>query len=193
MSGKRRAPADVDGQSSEVSTGVWIQIPSPMAEDNVLEIGPELRLPLGELEYHATRSGGPGGQHVNTSSTRIELWWDVAASPSLTPGATRAAPPQPQPETRQQRASSTGVQRIAQSAPQSRRRHRAVPAAGRGRSGGAQEAKTHCSQPSLESRPTGSQAPAQRDQDTSPRSPNGSDVLGQLLRREVPGQIPSRF
>jgi ribosome-associated protein len=56
-----------------------------MAEDNVLEIAPELRLPLGELEYHATRSGGPGGQHVNTSSTRIELWWNVAASPSLTP------------------------------------------------------------------------------------------------------------
>ncbi|HSE45424.1 MAG TPA: alternative ribosome rescue aminoacyl-tRNA hydrolase ArfB, partial [Gemmatimonadales bacterium] len=31
----------------------------------------------------ASRSGGPGGQHVNTSSTRIELWWDLAASPSL--------------------------------------------------------------------------------------------------------------
>ena len=43
-----------------------------------------LRLPLGELEYRASRSGGPGGQHVNTSSTRVELWWDVAQSPSLT-------------------------------------------------------------------------------------------------------------
>jgi ribosome-associated protein len=37
------------------------------------EIGPE-------LEYRATRSGGPGGQHVNTSSTRVEVWWDVAGS-----------------------------------------------------------------------------------------------------------------
>jgi ribosome-associated protein len=55
-----------------------------MADDNLLEIAPELRLPRGELEYHASRSGGPGGQHVNTSSTRIELWWNVAASPSLT-------------------------------------------------------------------------------------------------------------
>lgn len=56
-----------------------------MADDNALEITPDLRLPLSELEYRASRSGGPGGQHVNTSSTRIEVSWDVAGSPSLTP------------------------------------------------------------------------------------------------------------
>ena len=56
-----------------------------MADENALEITPELRLPLSELEYLASRSGGPGGQHVNTSSTRIEVWWDVANSPSLNP------------------------------------------------------------------------------------------------------------
>jgi ribosome-associated protein len=56
-----------------------------MAEDNVLEITPELRLPLSELDYQASRSGGPGGQHVNTSSTRVEVRWDVAGSQSLTP------------------------------------------------------------------------------------------------------------
>jgi ribosome-associated protein len=54
-----------------------------MADSNFLDITPDLRLPLSELEYRASRSGGPGGQHVNTSSTRIEVWWDVAASPSL--------------------------------------------------------------------------------------------------------------
>src|SRR5437868_5009603 len=53
--------------------------------DGFLEISPDLRLPFSELEYRASRSGGPGGQHVNTSSTRIELWWNVARSPSLTP------------------------------------------------------------------------------------------------------------
>jgi len=53
--------------------------------DGFLDITPDLRLPLAELEYSASRSGGPGGQHVNTSSTRIELWWDVANSPSLSP------------------------------------------------------------------------------------------------------------
>ncbi|HEX7335561.1 MAG TPA: alternative ribosome rescue aminoacyl-tRNA hydrolase ArfB [Gemmatimonadales bacterium] len=55
-----------------------------MADDNALEITPDLRIPLAELEYRASRSGGPGGQHVNTSSTRIEVWWDVAGSATLT-------------------------------------------------------------------------------------------------------------
>jgi ribosome-associated protein len=55
-----------------------------MAEASHLDVSPELRLPLAELEFRATRSGGPGGQHVNTSSTRVEVWWDVAGSPSLT-------------------------------------------------------------------------------------------------------------
>jgi ribosome-associated protein len=40
---------------------------------------------MSELDYRASRSGGPGGQHVNTSSTRVEVWWDVAGSPILTP------------------------------------------------------------------------------------------------------------
>jgi ribosome-associated protein len=52
--------------------------------EGYLEITPELVLPLVELDYRATRSGGPGGQHVNTSSTRIEVWWDLGSSPTLT-------------------------------------------------------------------------------------------------------------
>jgi len=52
--------------------------------DGYLEITPALLLPLTELEFRATRSGGPGGQHVNTSATRIEVWWDVRSSPVLT-------------------------------------------------------------------------------------------------------------
>jgi ribosome-associated protein len=51
--------------------------------DGFIEITPSLRLPLSELEYRASRSGGPGGQHVNTSSSRVEVWWDVSGSPSL--------------------------------------------------------------------------------------------------------------
>lgn len=51
--------------------------------DGYLEITPALLLPLGELDYRATRSGGPGGQHVNTSSTRVEVWWDLRSSPTL--------------------------------------------------------------------------------------------------------------
>jgi ribosome-associated protein len=46
-------------------------------------IDPFLTIPESELSYRATRAGGPGGQHVNTSSTRVELWWDLAGSRSL--------------------------------------------------------------------------------------------------------------
>ena len=41
-------------------------------------------IPDEELTFVATRGGGPGGQHVNKVATRIELRFDVAASPSLT-------------------------------------------------------------------------------------------------------------
>lgn len=54
-----------------------------MDRPGVLRIPRQLQIPLEELRFAASRSGGPGGQHVNTSSTRIELWWDIAASPSL--------------------------------------------------------------------------------------------------------------
>ncbi len=53
-------------------------------ETTVLQINDSLWIPRAELTYRATRSGGPGGQHVNTSSSRVELAWDVGASPSLT-------------------------------------------------------------------------------------------------------------
>jgi ribosome-associated protein len=56
-----------------------------MPDGNALPINPELSIPLSELDYQASRSGGPGGQHVNTSSTRVEVRWDVANSPTLTP------------------------------------------------------------------------------------------------------------
>ena len=55
-----------------------------MDDASHLIVSPALSLPLAELEYRASRSGGPGGQHVNTSSTRIEVWWDVAGSSALT-------------------------------------------------------------------------------------------------------------
>ena len=50
----------------------------------MLDIGAASPLPPSELEFRATRSGGPGGQHVNTSSTRVELVFDLAGSPTLT-------------------------------------------------------------------------------------------------------------
>jgi ribosome-associated protein len=54
-----------------------------MTDEGVLEITDAVWIPRTELTYRATRSGGPGGQHVNTSSTRIELTWNVADTPNL--------------------------------------------------------------------------------------------------------------
>jgi ribosome-associated protein len=38
-----------------------------------------------ELEWRFSGSGGPGGQHANTSNTRVELVFDIATSESLGP------------------------------------------------------------------------------------------------------------
>ncbi|WP_299214556.1 alternative ribosome rescue aminoacyl-tRNA hydrolase ArfB [uncultured Dokdonia sp.] len=35
---------------------------------------------LTELTFKATRSSGPGGQHVNKTSTRVELYWSLEDS-----------------------------------------------------------------------------------------------------------------
>lgn len=42
-------------------------------------------IPLRELELRFTPSGGPGGQHANRASTRVEVRFDIAGSPSLGP------------------------------------------------------------------------------------------------------------
>lgn len=48
-----------------------------------LEVTEAVSIPRSELVARATRSGGPGGQHVNTSSTRIELLWNVRNTRAL--------------------------------------------------------------------------------------------------------------
>jgi ribosome-associated protein len=49
----------------------------------VLDIGAARELSEDELEFRYSRSGGPGGQHVNTSSTRVELVFDLEGSAAL--------------------------------------------------------------------------------------------------------------
>ena len=48
-----------------------------------LRVNRSLRIPLDELEWRFTASGGPGGQHANRSNTKAEVRFDVASSPSL--------------------------------------------------------------------------------------------------------------
>ena len=51
----------------------------------VLRVTRGLVIPLDELAWRFTTSGGPGGQHANKTSTRAEVRFDVESSPSLGP------------------------------------------------------------------------------------------------------------
>jgi len=48
-----------------------------------LEVSPALTIPASELGWRFSRSSGPGGQHVNTSDSRVELFWNVCTSTAL--------------------------------------------------------------------------------------------------------------
>jgi len=48
-----------------------------------VRVNGRVTIPREELEVRATRSGGPGGQHVNRSATRVEIQWRPATSRSL--------------------------------------------------------------------------------------------------------------
>jgi ribosome-associated protein len=41
-------------------------------------------IPVAEIELRFSRSSGPGGQHANTSETRVEALFDVESSSALT-------------------------------------------------------------------------------------------------------------
>ena len=53
--------------------------------DGVLRVTRTCSIPLDELEWRFSASGGPGGQHANTSNTRAEVRFDVASSTALGP------------------------------------------------------------------------------------------------------------
>jgi len=50
-----------------------------------IRVSPTLVIRASELSWRFSRSGGPGGQHANTSDTRVEVRFDIAGSPSLGP------------------------------------------------------------------------------------------------------------
>jgi ribosome-associated protein len=47
--------------------------------------GAPLRIAAAELRWRFSRSSGPGGQSVNTTDSRVELVFDLAASPAFSP------------------------------------------------------------------------------------------------------------
>jgi len=56
-----------------------------MAEQKHIVVNGQLTLPEAELTWRFSTSGGPGGQHANTSNTRAEVIFDIAESAVLTP------------------------------------------------------------------------------------------------------------
>ncbi|MCP9791155.1 alternative ribosome rescue aminoacyl-tRNA hydrolase ArfB [Vulcanococcus limneticus] len=50
-----------------------------------LRVTPAVRIPAAELGWRFSRSSGPGGQNVNTTDSRVELVFDLAASQALPP------------------------------------------------------------------------------------------------------------
>ncbi|MFH1842678.1 MAG: alternative ribosome rescue aminoacyl-tRNA hydrolase ArfB [bacterium] len=51
--------------------------------DEDIRINRALTIPLDEIQFSANRASGPGGQHVNTTDTRVELRWNVLSSRTL--------------------------------------------------------------------------------------------------------------
>ncbi len=49
----------------------------------MIEITPSLSIDEDEISWRAARASGPGGQHVNKTSTAVELRFDIRASPNL--------------------------------------------------------------------------------------------------------------
>ncbi|HUY06689.1 MAG TPA: alternative ribosome rescue aminoacyl-tRNA hydrolase ArfB [Acidimicrobiales bacterium] len=50
---------------------------------NPLTINDHLEIPYEEISWRFTGSGGPGGQHANTTNTRVEAIFSIRDSPSL--------------------------------------------------------------------------------------------------------------
>lgn len=54
-------------------------------DDDVLHVSRSCVIPVSELRWRFSRSGGPGGQHANTADTRAEVVFDVTTSRALGP------------------------------------------------------------------------------------------------------------
>ncbi len=57
---------------------------SATAPRNLLAVNESLSIPRSELDVRVSRSSGAGGQHVNKTSSRVEIFWNVPGSRALT-------------------------------------------------------------------------------------------------------------
>jgi ribosome-associated protein len=57
---------------------------SAPVSQNVIPVNESLAIPRDELEVRVSRSSGAGGQHVNKTSSRVEIFWNIVTSRALT-------------------------------------------------------------------------------------------------------------
>jgi ribosome-associated protein len=57
--------------------------PPPPASENLLAVNDSLSIPRNELDIRVSRASGAGGQHVNKTSSRVEIFWNIPASRAL--------------------------------------------------------------------------------------------------------------
>jgi ribosome-associated protein len=91
----------------------------PQEATNRAAMTDRIEIPLREIDVRVSRASGPGGQHVNKTSSRVELYWNIRDSAVLTE------------EQRQRllrklasRLSSEGTLRIVAAATRSQHRNR---------------------------------------------------------------------
>ena len=54
-----------------------------LASEKHLPVNDSLSIPRSELDVRVSRASGAGGQHVNKTSSRVEIFWNVSASRAL--------------------------------------------------------------------------------------------------------------
>jgi ribosome-associated protein len=59
--------------------------PEARADGAFLRVTRSVVIPMSEIELRHSTSGGPGGQHANKASTRVDLSWNVDRSSALGP------------------------------------------------------------------------------------------------------------
>jgi len=57
---------------------------APVAAENLLQVNDTLLIPRSELDVRVSRASGAGGQHVNKTSSRVEIFWNIPGSRALT-------------------------------------------------------------------------------------------------------------
>ncbi|MDQ6872905.1 MAG: aminoacyl-tRNA hydrolase [Gemmatimonadota bacterium] len=57
---------------------------APVAAENLLRVNDVFSIPRGELDVRVSRSSGAGGQHVNKTSSRVEIFWNIRGSKAPT-------------------------------------------------------------------------------------------------------------